>query len=73
MYRINKSLGIENGVIRLSDNAFIPLTPPTPTTKNTYAGWILATRLNPQIIPHKEKHHEQYIFQQSTGRAYWLW
>jgi len=27
MYKINKSFGIENGVVRLSDSAFIPFDP----------------------------------------------
>ena len=39
MYRINKSLGIENGVIRLSDNAFIPFDPAN-TDYQEYLRWL---------------------------------
>ena len=39
MYKINKSLEIENGVIRLSDNAFIPLDPAN-TDYQEYLAWI---------------------------------
>ena len=39
MYRINKSLGIENGVIRLSDTAFIPFDPAN-TDYQAYLAWL---------------------------------
>jgi hypothetical protein len=39
MYRINKSLGIENGVVRLSDNAFIPADPAN-TDYQEYLKWL---------------------------------
>jgi len=39
MYKINKSLEIENGVIRLSDNAFIPIDPAN-TDYQAYLAWV---------------------------------
>jgi len=39
MYKINKSLELENGVIRLSDNAFIPLDPANADYQE-YLEWI---------------------------------
>jgi hypothetical protein len=39
MYRINKSLGIENGVVRLLDNAFIPFDPDN-TDYQKYLKWL---------------------------------
>ena len=39
MYKINKSLELENGVIRLSDNAFIPFDPAN-TDYQEYLQWL---------------------------------
>tara|TARA_R110000787_G_scaffold61376_1_gene139099 strand:- start:221 stop:370 length:150 start_codon:yes stop_codon:yes gene_type:complete len=39
MYKINKSLEIENGVIRLSDGAFIPFDLAN-TDYQTYLEWV---------------------------------
>ena len=39
MYKINKSLELENGVIRLSDNAFIPFDPANADYQE-YLEWI---------------------------------
>ena len=39
MYKINKSLGIENGVVRLSDKAFIPFDPAN-TDYQAYLAWL---------------------------------
>jgi hypothetical protein len=39
MYKINKSLELENGVIRLSDNAFIPFDPAN-TDYQAYLVWV---------------------------------
>lgn len=39
MYKINKSLGIENGVVRLSDKAFIPFDPAN-TDAQQFAKWL---------------------------------
>ena len=39
MYKLSKSFNVENGVIRLSDNAFIPFDPAN-TDYKAYLAWL---------------------------------